>query len=285
MLLVCAGAQAGEFAERYGARLAELDKARPESVCEARDQLRAWLPKAGSADRATMFRAFLKFNRDSAVENYVGFSNALSPVRDRMDQILERQGWRANTSASPLLRGDAEVHRSIGVWLDCGFGIYQSEGNFNLGPDVATLREFAAQVGGDLGAWIHFLEHEGGFADPVEEDFGLRITWQELGNRLHRWETFLRGHPSLNPEAGHEVRRLAWMFFFGMDNATIFGDDGRMDSAVLAAWRRFTRNPAPSRYTATMLRLLKVLDANDHALTPEALAMKEWIAQELDPNR
>ena len=177
------------------------------------------------------------------------------------------------------------MHRAIGEWLDCGFGIYESEGNFYIGADATRLTSLARYLPADLKAWVHFIQHEGGFADPVEDDNQLHVSWAELRDHLHRWEQFLQGHPSLKPEVGHEVERLAWFFFLGLNNSPILGDNGRMDPEVLAAWRRFARNPAPSRYTATMRRLLKLLDANDHALTPEALALKEWVAQEIDPNR
>jgi hypothetical protein len=273
-------AHAGEFDARYSAKLSGLDQKRPESVCEARDTLRTLLPKASTADRASMFRAFLNFNGTVANNSMDDFSAAIMPANDRAFEILSSEHWKSG-SASASLRSDPQVRKAIQPWLDCGFGIYQSEGFLYIGVDIATVEQFAPMLPADLRAWVNFLSRQSGFADSVEEDAGLILSWRELGDRLHRWENFLRAHPSLVEEMRPEIHRMAWFFFCGLDNSplTEFGSD-RIDPEVLSAWRRFATDPSPSRYTPAVRKAVAILDANGHKLVPEIKALTQWVEQE-----
>jgi len=193
---------------------------------------------------------------------------------------LNNKHWKSG-SASFYLRGDPQVRKAIAPWLECGFGIYMSEGIFYLGADIATLNQIAPLLPPDLRAWVTFLKQEGGFGDVVEEDDGLRLSWQELADRLHRWENFLRTHPSLDEEIRPEVHRMAWFFFFGLNNSPLRAfDSDRIDPEVLSAWRRFANDTSTSRYTPTIRKLLGLLDANDYKLVPDIEALTQWIETE-----
>lgn len=282
LLLLSFAAQAGEFAARYTARLSELDQKRPDSVCKALDVLRTLLPKSPSADRATMFRTFLHFNGAVAKKSMDDFGAAITPVYDSASEVLNNKHWKSG-SASFYLRDDPQVRKAIGQWLECGFGIYMSEGIFYLGADIATVEPIAPLLPSDLRAWVNFLKHEGGFDDVVEDDDGLRVSWQQLADRLHRWEDFLRTHPAVDEEIRPEVHRMAWFFFFGLNNTPIHDfDSDRIDPEVLSAWRRFAKDPRPSGYSPTMRRVLALLDANGHKLVPDINALTRWIEAQRD---
>ncbi len=228
-----------------------------------------------------MLRAFLKINGEVAAGTMKAFSNAVTPVYDQASDVLKAVNWKSGSAASYLQR-DPRVRQAIKPWLDCGFGIYMSEGNFYPGADIATLDKVAPNLPPDLRAWIRFLKREGGFDDVVQDDNGLRISWEELADRLHRWENFLRAHPSLEAEIRPEVHRMAWFFFFGLGNTPIsdFDSPDRLIPGVLAAWKRFANNQAPSRYTPTMRSLLTLVNANGNKMTAAAEALTAWIEQE-----
>ncbi len=227
-----------------------------------------------------MFRTFLKFNSAVAEKSRDDFDARITPVFDKAYEVLNNNHWKSG-SASFYLRGDPQVRKAIGPWLECGFGIYTTEGTFYPGADIAEMGQIAPMLPPDPRAWVSFLEHEGGFDDVVEDDAGLRLSWQELADRLHRWENFLRTHPSLSEEIRPEVHRMAWFFFFGLDNSPLHDfDSGRIDPEVLSAWRRFAKDPSPSRYTPTMRKLLALLDANDYNLVPDTKALTQWIETE-----
>jgi hypothetical protein len=280
LFLLGVAAHAGEFDARYSARLSVLDLKRPDSVCKARDMLRTFLPQSSSADRASMLRKFLKFNGAVAEKSRDDFGEAMAPVYDKASEVLNNNHWKSG-SASIYLRSDPEVRKAITPWLECGFGIYISEGIFHSGADIATVEEISPLLPPDLREWVNFLKREGGFDDVVEDDNRLRLSWQELADRLHRWEDFLLTHPSLDEEIRLEVHRMAWFFFFGLNNTPLrnFGSD-QIDPEVLSAWRRFAKDPSPSRYTATMRKLLNLLDTNDYKLGPDAKALTQWIETE-----
>jgi hypothetical protein len=273
-------AQAGEFDARYSAKLSQLDQNRPDSVCKALDMLRIFLPKSPSADRANMFRTFLKFNGAVAEKTRDEFGAAITPVYERAAGVLNDKHWQSG-SASSYLHDDLQVRKAIGPWLECGFGIYMSEGIFYPGADIATAEQIAPMLPKDLRAWVNFLKNEGGFDDVVEDDDGLHLSWQKLADRLHRWENFLRTHPSLNEEIGPEIHRMAWFFFFGLNNSPLRDfDSDRIDPEVLAAWRRFADDLNPSRYTPTMRKVLALLDANGYKLVPDVDVLTRWIKEE-----
>jgi hypothetical protein len=227
-----------------------------------------------------MFLTFLKFIGMVAEMSRDNFGEAITPVYDKASEVLNNNHWKSG-SASFYLRGDPQVRKAIGPWLECGFGIYLSEGIFYTGADIATVEQIAPMLPPDLRAWVNFLTHEGGFDDVVEDDDGLRLSYQELADRLHRWENFLRTHPSLSEEIRPEVHRMAWFFFFGLNNTPLQDfDSDRIDPAVLSAWRRFANDPSPSRYTPTMRKLLGLLEANDHKLVPDTKPLTAWIEAE-----
>jgi hypothetical protein len=282
LILACFSAHAGDFATRYSAKLSELDKKHSASVCVARDTLRDWLPQATIPDRAAMFRAFLDFTGETARKSFDDFSSAVTmPIYEKASSLLKARGWKIGQSMASLLRSDPDIHRAIGPWLDCGFGVYMSEGIFYIGADITAIEPFVPLLPSDLKAWVNFIQHEGGFSDPVADDGLILLSWRELADRLHRWEDFLRTHPTLIAEVGPEIHQMALFLLRGLDNSPIrLSQSDQLDPEVLAAWRRFASSPNPSRYTPTMRRLLALLDANGGRLTPEAEALTNWVVEE-----
>ena len=272
-------ARADELATRYSATLTDLDQKRPESVCAARDLLRALLPQSPPADRASIFRAFVKFNLAVAENGGERFDAAIAPVSEEAFTILGNAHWKSG-SASDYLRRNARARRALGPWLECGFGVYVSEGAFYAGLDVASLEQFAPMLPADLRAWLSFLKQEGGF-DDIVEDASLRLSWQDLADRLHRWEDFLRAHPSLDDELRPEVHHMACILFFGLDNSSLVdAETNQVYPEVLSAWQRFARDPRPSRYVGTMRKLLAMVEGSGNRLVPESRALTEWVDTE-----
>lgn len=145
---------------------------------------------------------------------------------------------------------------------------------------MATLEQFAPMLPPDLRAWLSFLKQERGL-DDIVEDASLRLSWQELADRLHRWENFLHLHPSLHEEIGPEVHQMALILFFGLDNSRLVdAETDRIYPEVLSAWRRFARDPRPSRYAATMRKVIALVEANGGRFVPSARALTDWVDAE-----
>jgi hypothetical protein len=278
LLITSTGLQAGAYADRYATALEKLDTTDPRSACTARTALRETLPKADNADRTAMFRKFVSFFGSVDRGTIDKSEEAIAKVYERMDDVLTKSNWKGGSStAAATLRKDPEIYQALAPWLDCGFGVAASEGNFYTDLDYASLLEFSATLPPDVKAWVRFLVREKQLNPVITEDGALVITWQQLGARLHRWEDFVRLHPTLDPEVSPEIHFLAGVFFIGIDNSQIEGDDGRIDPEVLVAWRSFANSPSQSDHTKLMRRILPVLEKNNYRITPEIRSMTGWV--------
>jgi hypothetical protein len=264
------------LADQYAARLARLDPGRPESVCEARRELRVVLPRAVKADRSAMFLAFQKFYRGAIDASHGGFDEALDPFRALAFGLLQGAGWRIG-SAAPILRRNAPISAAISPWINCGFGIGESEGILYLDSDPEIFQEFSPLLPSDIRALIRFqrVEHEA-FAD----DGALRISWDQLAQKLERFELFEGTYPGLASEASRQIQWFASALFFGLPNSDIENDVGVLLPTVLAAWHRFADSKSPSRYKTTMRQILAIVDANGHRINAEVEGLRRWIDEE-----
>lgn len=94
----------------------------------------------------------------------------------------------------------------------------------------------------------------------IADDAALAITWQELADRLQRWEELLLKHPALAPELQPEIHFMAYIFFIGLDNTPIRTDDEHLNSEVLAAWRLFAEKAPQSQYAFLIRMLIPALE-------------------------
>lgn len=278
-LLACTGLHAGVYADRYSARLDQLDISNPESVCTARTALHEELPNAPDADRTAMFRSFVSFfgrvNRATSRQFY----QAINPLNKHLSDILKNWGFNL-TAALPAIKADTEVHRALGAWFDCGFLLQQSEGIYDTGLDSASLVEFAPELSPDMSAWVIFRDQEDHIHRVIAGDASLAISWQELADRLQRWEEFLRQHPADAPESEPEIHFMAYIFFLGLANTPITTDNGRLDPEVLAAWRRFADRNPQSEYVSLIRMLTPALEKDGFRWTPSEDAMVAWVAKQ-----
>ncbi|HXJ41278.1 MAG TPA: hypothetical protein VNH18_18495, partial [Bryobacteraceae bacterium] len=140
------------------------------------------------------------------------------------------------------------------------------------------------QLPQDLKALVVFRAQEAG---DIVGDASLAISWQELADRLQRWERILQNYPSLDAVIHADIRSMAWILFFGIDNTPIVTnrEGGQINPEVLAAWRSFAGGHTPSRYRVTILEVLRIVDSNGHRMTPAVSQVTRWIQDETNPRR
>ena len=268
--LACCALHAGVDADRFSARLNELDPAKPESVCAARAMLHQMLPSAIAADRTAMFRGFVSFFEAVSNATYPAFHDVFTN-NPAIDSVLKKP----EMFFTATLKADPTTHRILAQWLDCGFGIRDGEGEVNPYVDSTSLTEFAPQLSPEMSAWVRFHAREDQINPVVLEDAGLVITWTQLGDRLKRWEDFLRRYPGLKPEVREEIERMAYVFFKGIDNSHLTDDQMKIDPDVLSAWKRFAANSPRSRYAPLVRQWLTRVKNNNGQITEMDYRMAE----------
>jgi hypothetical protein len=208
------------------------------------------MPQAGPNDRTAMFRAFREFYLAAPQRTGRLFTVTVEPFsRDVMDWLSK--GDRGPTVAiARLLEQRGDIRKAVARWTGCGFSIYEGEGDLYPGLAPATITEFAHYLPADLEEYLFFRARED--AQPVVEDASLQVSWEELRKTLARWETAARRYPKLEEtrlEVEPQIRRLAWLFFFGVDNTPSYVfPDGRIEPELVDAWRRLATLDRGSRY-------------------------------------
>ena len=118
-------------------------------------------------------------------------------------------------------------------------------------------------------------------AQRVAEDAGLLIGWDDLRQRIGRWETFARAHPAL-PETRDIVRpevvRLVAFYVIGVDNTRAYdersrspGGTLRIDPQLMASYERFLIENRGSAYYKVIEGIVTRLRASRGALTRELI--------------
>lgn len=266
LLLLAGGARAGELGGRYSSLIVGLDSSDPRSYCAARAGLREWLPQAGEADAAAMFRAYRAFYRDGVGATYRRFQAAAEPfARD----VLRWAVASGPAGAEEYLDRNPAVRQALGAWIECGFRITEQEGELYPAGDAAVFMEFARFLPRDLAAYVAFRNRED--AQEWLGDAHIRIPWGDLLRRLSRWESFARRFPALEETANEvepEIARLGGFFFFGVSNSPVYDRPARrIRREVTESWRALAEHGSPSRYRELAAALVNRLPAADGRIT------------------
>jgi hypothetical protein len=249
-LFSLAALSAATLTATYRYRLTALDSRLPESVCEARAALRTLMPQAALEDRTAMFRAFREFYLAAPQKTERLFTPTVEPFSRDIMIWLNKSGDGSASGMAGLLQQRADIRKTLGRWLDCGFSVYAAEGDLYPGLAPATITEFARYLPPDLEGYLWFRARED--AQPVVEDACLQISVEELRKTLTRWEPAAQRYPNLEEtplEVEPHIRWLAWLYFFGVDNTPSYdSSDGRIKPELLDSWRRLATLDRASRY-------------------------------------
>ena len=226
--------KAASIAPEYAAVLDALDPAKPESILTARDAAIATYAKSASADADAVFRQFQAFC--DQVLRKTPYIQLRTPLNELLDDVCKKEGLRCraatadafleSTVPQDVTRRNASKgavaelarYRSAGIWFSYG------EGDWYAAPDTVFVAGVAGKLPlGELREWVTFWAAEA--AQRVGEDAGLVIGWDDLRQRIARWETFARAHPTL-PETQVEVlphvANLVAIYVFGIDNTRAY---------------------------------------------------------------
>jgi hypothetical protein len=112
-------------------------------------------------------------------------------------------------------------------------------------------------------------------AEGYSEDAGLRISWDQLAERIVRWERFLDANPGflLVDEGRFWYGSYLAVYLTGMDNSRVFESPREtLDPRVRASYERFLTRHAESGTAQLVRGYLDVLGRNGWRAEPDVAA-------------
>lgn len=135
----------------------------------------------------------------------------------------------------------------------CGIGIFQTEGNDYL--DVLPnyfYNDFKDRVSAGVKEYLSIRRVE--LAEGFSEDAGLLISYQQLYQRVKRWERFLHDYPATvyTTQAENYYKMYLGTLLTGMDNSPVFTDGYSLSAEVKNIYEQ-AMNDDPASRTAKII--------------------------------
>jgi len=277
----------------YAAWLASLNPSQPESIVRARDGLLERYAKAADQQREAAFRQFNAFANKAWSELARSFINSpparlLREIPVEPDGVTPTGNWIANwdrafqtvTQSSDARMVRLRTERAADVaalkrYRVAGLRFYPSEGDWYLAQDFAFIAEAATALKlGELAAWTRFKARED--RQLLAEDAGLQVTWEDLRERIARWESFARSHralPEVATDVESHVRWLAAVYICGLPNTPAYGHGPPgIDHALKTSYGRFLAENRASSYYKVIDGVVGLLARHNDRPTQELVA-------------
>lgn len=169
---------------------------------------------------------------------------------------------------------DAYIQMSA-LLRDNGYAAFFSEGGYYLSEDPKFLREKFLDAPLSEGV-KEYLDLRSKYLQEgaVIDDAGLRMSWDELSDRIIAWETYAGKYPGTQ-EADTAVAESENYFDIYMtcrylDNTPMFRDEILTDD-VRESYKRFIQTYPDSKYNKIVSDYYKILEQNQFQLTEEAI--------------
>ena len=170
-----------------------------------------------------------------------------------------------------------EIREKYGAVLDelyefkkCGMTFVWGEGDWYLKEDPDFLLSLSSNLKGEHREFTRFMGEEA--KQRLAEDAALAISWDELRQRIIRWETFAGNHPDL-PETEDTIKpqlhRMMQWYLIGIDNTRAYdyddtyGGTAKINSELLNSYENFLRENTDSSYFTLIQGVCDILKKHD----------------------
>lgn len=203
--------QRGDF-ESFKKYINGLDDKDPASIPFALDYIKTCI----SPDLAEKDSVLLLFN-----VKFYKVSNTLSnSLESKYADVLKQMEDKPHAPKLLALNDNLKV---------CGIGIFSTEGNYYLDilPDY-LYENFHARVSDAAKAYLSIRKDE--LKKGFSEDAGMLIGFEELYQRVKRWDKFLNDYPPniYTVEANNYYTDYLETLLTGMDNSRVFDMDNNV---------------------------------------------------------
>lgn len=262
--VVPAAATAAAPVDSIGRLFADLD-ARIRPLAASRDSALAGIRADSGTGRAdssfTLFRGQFFLRAES-----VGTALSENQILQRWVWRVSAEGWTALDSASA-----DSLRRFLGAR---GLRAEFSEGTVYASDNTASMASlFERFLSPAMRSFlaIRRAEEDEGYS----EDAGLLISWDQLAERIARWERFLDANPGfqLAGEGRYRYDNYLAVYLTGMDNSRVFEYPREtLDPRVRASYERFLTRHAESGTARIVRGYLDVLGRNGWRAEPDVVA-------------
>ncbi|WFR60558.1 hypothetical protein P9222_18380 [Paenibacillus amylolyticus] len=205
-----------------------------------------------------------------------------------LSQAHEQMGYEQKLTYSRLLKEikDPAVKKLLQEASDLGFKLETSEGLYYPIINYEIYQKFKPFVKADIAAYIDIMATESN--QMTTADAGIIIPWNELIQRALAKEAFLNNFPNSNRTTVVKQWLFVEYLFYGSDNTPAYDwytdeEIRTIDPAVKQAYEKALAKREPHTESVlldTMEKILRVLNENNHELTPEIRAIIESVEQQ-----
>ena len=176
----------------------------------------------------------------------------LSVFRKYYFDTLNKCGKNGNyLSNYSLAKRDVSKEAQINSFLSkAGWTLKESEGILYIGELGGWFeKKFEIILTQPYKQYLELRSNE--IVEGFSEDAGLSISWEQLRNRITKWESFLAKYPDFveNPEIREYLDIYIRTYLFGMDNSRIHDfDNMNLRKEVKTSYEIFLKENKSSKY-------------------------------------
>ena len=144
------------------------------------------------------------------------------------------------------------------------------EGDWYLKEDPDFLLSVSSNLKGEYQEFTRFMGEES--KQRLAQDAALTVSWDELRQRIIRWENFAKNHPDL-PETERiikpQLRRMMQWYLIGIDNTRAYdyddtyGGTAKINAELLKSYENFIRENTDSSYFPLIQGVYDILKKYD----------------------
>ncbi len=229
--------------------LKSLDIKDPASITLAMKEFKTRFSEESSQSaKDAAFMAFRRFYY-KVMEKYVSVIGA--------DEKLQARLWDEK-------KGKQEREKLKKSLSEEGMVLLTSEGSYYIGEDADFLYDnFRSQISPGLKEFLTMRSAE--LKKGFTEDAGLRITWNELADRIAAWDRYLarfEGSPAVELATYYDRMYLA-VFLTGIDNSRVLSSEkGTLEPAVQKAYEYYLKTYKDTKSAGIISEYYSILRKN-----------------------
>lgn len=233
------------------------------TIATTADYLRDFLPKASEADQDSAYLHFVQmFYR--VINNR---TDSLSLKYPTIMKVLEKYESNSGTRAF-------EEYLSL-----FGVGLYMTEGMYYLDvlPDY-FYSIFDGHVSKGLNAYLEQRSKE--LAEGFSDDAGLRISFNQVYERVVAWENMIQEYPHfvMSADADYYYKTYLETLLTGMDNSRVFEiESGKLDPEIQKLYESIIHSDIDSKSKTIINEYYAILTKNNFKYSEQLVAcMKKY---------
>lgn len=220
--------------------LNRLDKTDPNSILLAKEKLHTKFSASTDNNKNEAFRAFWNI----------------------YDQII--------CEANKIFSAPGNNHKDLSLYRKSGIDVGSYEGSEYLKEDLDFLLDASSITAGTYREYVRFSLNE--CRKAFVDDGILMISWDDLRQRIIRWEQFANQHSHL-PETENDIRpqilRMVDIYLAGIDGSRILKSEDILIDDLRKSYETFLKENTSSAYYDKIRNVYSIWDKNQFKISKD----------------